>query len=555
MLVGLAIRDVVLIDRLDLAFDAGLSVLTGETGAGKSILLDALGLALGQRAEAGLVRGGAEQASVTAEFALEPDHPALARLAEQGIPIEGGLLLRRQLGKDGRSRAFVNDQPVSIGFLREIGERLVEIAGQAGQHSLIESATHRDLLDDFAGLAGPARATAERWTAWQAAMASRVAAEERLARARRDEAFLRHAVAELEALNPEAGEETRLADLRALLMNREKLVEAIVFARDRVAGDDSADHQIAQAQRRLDRLSDRAASQLAPVLAALDRAAGELADALHLLQSLLAELDSDPGKLERIEERLFALRALARKHDRMPADLPALHAEMTAALAALDDQSGGFAELARAEAAARSAYMAAAETLHAGRIKAAERLDRKVMAELKPLKLDRAAFRTRVERLADAQFGAQGLDRVTFEIATVPGMEPGPLGRIASGGELSRLMLALKVVLAAADPLPTLIFDEVDAGVGGATATAVGERLRRLAEALQVIVVTHSPQVAALGRHHWRVEKNDAKGGLKTAVKPLDRGGRREEIARMLSGARVTDEARAQAEKLMAGTQ
>lgn len=555
MLVGLAIRDVVLIDRLDLAFDAGLSVLTGETGAGKSILLDALGLALGQRAEAGLVRAGAEQASVTAEFVLEPTHPALKRLEEQGIPTEDRLLLRRQLGKDGRSRAFVNDQPISIGLLRELGDSLVEIAGQAGQHGLLETATHRDLLDEFGGHAALARDTAERWAAWQAAVAARVAAAERLARARRDEEFLRHAVAEFEALAPEAGEEPRLADQRALLMNREKLLEGITAARDLISGDGSADHQIAQAQRRLDRLAERAGAQLAPVLAALDRGTGELAEALHLLQSLLAELDSEPGKLERIEERLFALRALARKHDRAPEDLPALQAEMAAALASLDDQSGGFAELARTEATARSAYIAAAEKLREARLKAAGRLDRKVSAELKPLKLDRAAFRTRIEKLAEGQFGAQGLDRVAFEIATVPGAEPGPLGRVASGGELSRLMLALKVVLAAADPLPTLIFDEVDSGVGGATATAVGERLRRLAGELQVIVVTHSPQVAALGRHHWRVEKSDARGNLRTAVKPLDQGGRREEIARMLSGARVTDEARAQAEKLMAGTQ
>jgi DNA repair protein RecN (Recombination protein N) len=553
MLIALAIRDVVLVDRLDLAFDDGLSVLTGETGAGKSILLDALGLALGQRAEASLVRAGAEQASVTAEFALPEKHPVLAMLASQGLPAEPALLLRRQLGKDGRSRAFINDEPVSVGLLRAAGEALVEIAGQAGQHGLLEAALHRELLDGFGGLEREAAETAAAWKSWQDAAARRRDAEERLARARREEDFLRHAAAELAALKPEPGEAARLAEERALLMQGEKLVEALAAAQGHLGGEGSADHQLAKAQRRLERIAERVGGRLTPLLEALDRAAGELADATHQLRSLLAELDPDPARLERIEERLFALRGLARKHDRDPDALPALLEEMTAALADLDDQSGGFAELSRAEAAAKTAFLAAAEALHRARREAAGRFDKQVMAELPPLKLERAKFRTRVEKLPEGQASAQGLDRVAFEIATLPGVEPGPLGKIASGGELSRLMLALKVVLAAADPVPTLIFDEVDAGVGGATATAVGERLKRLAKKLQVIVVTHSPQVAALGRHHWRVEKTSARGGLRTAVEPLDARGRREEIARMLSGARVTDEARAAADKLMAG--
>jgi DNA repair protein RecN (Recombination protein N) len=553
MLIALAIRDVVLVDRLDLAFDDGLSVLTGETGAGKSILLDALGLALGQRAEASLVRAGAEQASVTAEFSLPEQHPVLAMLASQGLPAEPALLLRRQLGRDGRSRAFINDEPVSVGLLRATGEALVEIAGQAGQRGLLEAALHRELLDGFGGLEREAAETAAAWRSWQDAAARRSEAEERLARARREEDFLRHAAAELAALKPEPGEAARLAEERALLMQGEKLVEALAAAQGHLGGEGSADHQLAQAQRRLERIAERAGGRLTPLMEALDRAASELADATHQLRSLLAELDPDPARLERIEERLFALRGLARKHDRDPDALPALLADMTAALADLDDQSGGFAELSRAEAAARATYHAAAEALHRARRAAAGRFDKQVMAELPPLKLERAKFRTRVEKLPEGQASAQGLDRVAFEIATLPGVEPGPLGKIASGGELSRLMLALKVVLAAADPVPTLIFDEVDAGVGGATATAVGERLKRLAKKLQVIVVTHSPQVAALGRHHWRVEKTSARGGLRTAVEPLDARGRREEIARMLSGARVTDEARAAADKLMAG--
>jgi len=553
MLIALAIRDVVLIDRLDLAFDDGLSVLTGETGAGKSILLDALGLALGQRADAGLVRAGAEQASVTAEFELGPGHPLLKMLAGQGLPAESPLLLRRQLGKDGRSRAFINDEPVSVGLLRATGEALVEIAGQAGQHGLLEAGLHRELLDGFGGLGAETGATAVAWQAWEEATEKRRAAEARLSQARRDEEFLRHAATELAALKPEPGEAARLAEERALRMQGEKLVEALAAAEAHLAGEGSADQQIAQARRRLDRLAERAAGRLGPLLEALDRASTELADASHRLQSLLAELDSDPARLERIEERLFALRGLARKHERDPDALPALLEEMTASLAALDDQSGGFAELAATEAKARSDYLAAADALHKARVEAAARLDRQVMAELPPLKLERARFRTRIETLPEEQAGGHGLDRVAFEIATLPGVEPGPLGRIASGGELSRLMLALKVVLAGADPVPTLIFDEVDAGVGGATATAVGERLKRLARKLQVITVTHSPQVAALGRHHWRVEKKSARGALRTAVEALDAGGRREEIARMLSGARVTDEARAQADKLMAG--
>jgi DNA repair protein RecN (Recombination protein N) len=553
MLAGLAIRDVVLIDRLDLSFAPGLSVLTGETGAGKSILLDSLGLALGERADAGLVRPGAEQASVTAAFELPHDHPANAILAEQGLAVEATLILRRQLGSDGRSRAFVNDEPVSVGLLRRLGETLVEVASQASQHGLMDAATHRDLLDAFGGLEPAARRTGDAWNGWQSAKAAREAAEARLAAARRDEAFLRHAVAELEALKPAAGEETSLAAERTLLMNREKLGEALSAAHGALSGEGSADERLAQAQRRLDRIADKAGEQIQPVMAALDRAASELAEAVHALQSLAAALEADPGRLEKVEERLFALRELARKHNRPVEDLPALLAEMRAQLDALDDQSGGLAELSRREAAAEAAYRKAAEALAKARAEAARKLDRRVNAELAPLKLEKAVFRTRLEPLPEAQWGANGMERVQFEIATLPGVEPGPLAKIASGGELSRLMLALRVVLAGSDPISTLIFDEVDAGIGGATAAAVGERLKRLSEGLQVIVVTHSPQVAALGAHHWRVRKSLGKSP-RTAVEPLDADGRREEIARMLSGARVTDEARAAADRLMAGT-
>ncbi|HWA43414.1 MAG TPA: DNA repair protein RecN [Hypericibacter adhaerens] len=553
MLVGLAIRDVVLIDRLDLSFAPGLSVLTGETGAGKSILLDSLGLALGERADAGLLRPGAEQASVTAEFDLPASHPANALLAEQGLAVEPALILRRQLGRDGRSRAFVNDEPVSVGLLKRLGETLVEIASQASQSGLMDSATHRDLLDAFGSLRAASRQAAAHWQDWQGAKAAREAAEARLAAARRDEEFLRHAVTELAALRPEAGEETVLANERSMLMNREKLGEALTGALTAISGDGSADERLAQAQRRLDRIAEKAGDALQPVLAALDRAASELAEAVHALQSVAAALDADPGRLEKVEERLFALREQARKHNRAVEALPALLAEMEAQLEALDDQSGGLAELGRREADAGAAYRKSAEALSKGRGDAARKLDRRVNAELAPLKLEKALFRTRLEALPDAQWGPNGLERVHFEIATMPGAEPGPLGKVASGGELSRLMLALRVVLAGSDPVSTLIFDEVDAGVGGATAAAVGARLKRLADDLQVIVVTHSPQVAALGSHHWRVHKTLGKSP-RTEVEPLDDRGRREEIARMLSGAKVTDEARAAADRLMAGT-
>jgi DNA repair protein RecN (Recombination protein N) len=553
MLVGLAIRDVVLIDRLDLGFAPGLSVLTGETGAGKSILLDSLGLALGDRADTGLLRPGADQASVTAEFDLPASHPANALLAEQGLAVEPALILRRQVGRDGRSRAFVNDEPVSVGLLKRLGETLVEIASQASQSGLMDNATHRDLLDSFGALRAAARQTSTAWQEWQGAKAAREAAEARLAAARRDEDYLRHAVTELEALRPEAGEETALAGERSLLMNREKLGEALSGALAAISGDGSADERLAHAQRRLDRIADKTGETLRPVMAALDRAASELAEAMHALQSVAAALDADPKRLESVEERLFALREQARKHNRSVESLPALLAEMQTQLDSLNDQSGGLAELGRREADAAVAYRKAADGLAKGRAEAARKLDRRVNAELAPLKLDKALFRVRLEALPEAQWGAHGTERVHFEIATMPGAEPGPLGKVASGGELSRLMLALRVVLAGSDPVSTLIFDEVDAGVGGATAAAVGARLKRLSGDLQVIVVTHSPQVAALGIHHWRVRKSLGKNP-RTEVEPLDPGGRREEIARMLSGAKITDEARAAADRLMAGT-
>jgi DNA repair protein RecN (Recombination protein N) len=553
MLRRLSIRNVVLIDRLDLSFESGLSVLTGETGAGKSILLDALGLALGRRAESGLLRGGSEAATVSAEFALPAHHPVMALLEEQALPAETTLILRRQLGADGRSRAFVNDEPVSIGLLRRIGDALVEIAGQFESHGLLDPGTHGDLLDAFAGHGSEVAAVASGWRDWRNAFAAREAAEAQLVSARREEAFLRHAVAELTAMDPQPGEEALLAEERTRLMHAEKLGEAVEGALGELVGERGADSQLAGSQRRLDRIADKAGRTIEPAIAALERAANELAEAIRELQRAVVDLEADPRRLEAVEERLFAIRDLARKHGVEPDALAAHAASLAEKLAALDDEGGRLAALAKAEAAARETYRTAASALSKGRTTAAKKLDKAVNAELPHLKLERARFATGMERLEEASWTESGIDRIAFEIATNPGSEPGALAKIASGGELARFMLALKVVLAAADPVPTLVFDEVDAGIGGATAAAVGARLARLADAVQVLVVTHSPQVAARGHHHWRVEKRAKDSSALTMVEPLDAAGRREEIARMLSGARITDAARAQAEQLIAG--
>jgi DNA repair protein RecN (Recombination protein N) len=556
MLLNLSIRDIVLIDRLDLDVQAGLSVLTGETGAGKSILLDALGLALGSRTEAQLLRPGARQAAVSAEFAVAADHPVRTLLEEQGLPNDGNLIRRRQLGADGRSRAFVNDQAVGVALLRRIGESLVEIEGQFEQQRLLDVANHRAMLDAFAGLADQAAKVRGGWRQWRATAAARTEAEAALAQARRDEEYLRHAVAELRDVDPRTGEDAELTETRRLLSNREKVLEAAHAAFDELTGDRGADARVMAAQRRLDRIGpraggDKAGELTAPVIAALDRAAAEIADAADRLRRMVNDPELAPHRLAQIEERLFALRDLSRKHG-VPVDGLADHAaKLAAQLAALDDQSGRLARLTQAEAAARQAYATAAEELSKARAKAARKLDSAINTELPPLKLDRARFATRLEPLPESDWGENGLERVVFEVATNPGMPPGPLNRIASGGELSRFLLALKVVLAEADPVPTLVFDEVDSGVGGATAAAVGERLARLGQKLQVLVVTHSPQVAARTDQHWRVEKATVGKSVVTRLAVLDGQGRREEIARMLSGAKVTDEARAAADRLM----
>ncbi|HSV27995.1 MAG TPA: DNA repair protein RecN [Candidatus Omnitrophota bacterium] len=554
MLVSLSIRDVVLIEKLDLAFDGGLSVFTGETGAGKSILLDSLSLALGARADSGLVRHGAAQLTVIAEFDPPAIHPARALLAEQDIDTDGQpLLLRRVVTADGRSRAYVNDQAVSVGLLRKVGDELVEIHGQFDSHGLLDPTTHLPVLDAFGGLVQSRRAVKAAWDAWRAARNRRTEAEALLARAKAEEEDLRHAHDELASLAPKPGEEAELAQSRAVMMHGEKLLEAMNGAMAALAQRGEVEASLRSAQRLLERVADRAEGKLDGVIAALDRAAMEAAEAVGLLERASGEIDLDPRHLEKVEERLFALRSAARKHGVEVDGLADLMNSLARQLAALEGGGDDLARLAREEQAARAAYAEAARALSKARAEAAARLDKAVAGELPPLKLDKATFGTRVAPLDEGQWGPDGLDAVEFQVSTNPGAPAGSLGKIASGGELSRFMLALKVVLARTSSTPTMVFDEVDSGIGGAVAAAVGERLARLGEGLQVLVVTHSPQVAARGRQHYRVAKRDTSmGKVATSVEQLPDAARREEIARMLAGETITDQARAAAESLMA---
>jgi DNA repair protein RecN (Recombination protein N) len=556
MLRALSIRDVVLIDRLDLTFRPGLSVLTGETGAGKSILLDALGLALGARADSGLVRHGADQASVSAEFDLPAGHPALALLAGQGIDRDegGGLVLRRVLARDGRSRAFVNDQPASVSLLRQLGGLLVEIEGQFAEQGLLDPRTHRGTLDSFAGLEAHVAATRAAWRALADAEAALAAEERERTRLGVEETALRLALEELNALGPKAGEEEELASERSLLMNREQLVEAINAALAHLggAGERGAAQAIGQAERALAHVAAKASGRLDEALGALERARIEVAEAESALQSFGSSLDHDAGRLETVEERLFALRELARKHGVESAALSDFRDRLAAELSAYEGRAEDLPRLTRERDEARARYDAAARQLGRRRRKGAQDLDRRVAAELAPLKLDKAVFRTEIVELPPQEWSENGAERVAFLVSTNPAAPPAPIERVASGGELARFLLALKVVAAGEGAAETLVFDEVDRGIGGAVAAAVGERLDRLGERLQVLVVTHSPQVAARGRQHHRVQKATlGKTAVTVRVEALEGAERREEIARMLSGARITDEARAQAARLL----
>jgi len=561
MLQSLSIRDFVLIEKLDLTFTrdsrGGLGALTGETGAGKSILIDALSLALGARADSNAVRRGTAQASVAAAFDLSRDHAAHAILAEQGIDDEDVLTLRRAVGADGRVRAFVNDQPASVALLRRLGDTLVEIQGQMEQHGLLDVATHRASLDAFAGLDKQAATVRAAWQAWRTAEQARADAAAAAAAARRDEDFLRHAVKELETLAPKADDEEKLAAERQLMRAGTALGEAVAQALDELEqgqsqGKGGAVTALRAAHRLVERNVDKAAGRLDASLAVLERALSEATEAQAQLEAARDALEFDPNKLEKIEERLFALRAAARKHNVTVAELAPLTEKMIAQIAALDDGESGLKKLAAAAKDARAAYVVAAEAQAAARRKGATKLDKAVAAELGPLKLEKAKFVTEIVTLPEPDWSENGSDRVQFMVSTNPGTPPAPIARIASGGELSRFLLALKVCLAKVGEAATIVFDEVDSGIGGATAAAVGERLKRLAKDVQVLVVTHSPQVAAIADRHWLIRKTTTRTSASTDVLALDAKGRREEIARMLSGAEVTAEARAAADKLLA---
>ncbi|URW76178.1 DNA repair protein RecN [Sphingomonas donggukensis] len=551
MLTALAIRDVVLIEALDLDFTRGLGVLTGETGAGKSILLDALGLALGARADSGLVRHGATQASVAATFELPDDHAVASLMAQNGLDRDAGepLIIRRIVKADGGSRAFVNDQPASAGLLRELGRHLVEIHGQHDDRGLLAPAGHRALLDVFGKVDTGSVAVAHR--AWRDAEGVLAAARAEIATAARDRDWLEHAVSELDALAPEAGEEETLADRRRLMQRSEKIADDLSTIDTLVSDGEGGLSKLRQAARYLERVApDHPA--LADALGAIDRAIIEGAMAEHRLAEAARALSFDPRSLEDDEARLFELRAMARKHRVQPDDLAALADELRGRLERLDNGEAGLGALEADLAAKARAYEAAAAAVSAAREAAAERLDAVVATEFAPLKLDAARFRTQVARLPDDQWSASGRDRVEFLVSTNPGAPFAPLIKIASGGELSRFVLALKVALAEEGGAATLIFDEIDRGVGGAVASAIGDRLARLAQGAQLLVVTHSPQVAARGDGHFLIAKRHDGIVTRTGVRTLGDDERREEIARMLSGAEVTDEARAQAERLLA---
>src|SRR3954468_12004253 len=554
MLTRLSIRDIVLIERLDIEFSRGLAVLTGETGAGKSILLDAFALAHGGRGDAGLVRHGVEQGQVTAVFDVPKGHPASAILAANDFDDTGEMILRRVQLADGRSRAFINDQAISVQTLKAVGSALVEIHGQHDERALVDAATHRRLLDAFAGLDKDVAALEALWEARRAAHAALDAHRAAMERAAREADYLRHAADELKKLEPKDGEETGLAERRSTMMQGEKIATDLREARDAVSGDHSPMAGLSAAVRRLERRAGGAQALVEPAVKAIDAAINALEEADQHLAAALAAADFDPDELERIEERLFALRAASRKYSTAVDGLAALASKYAADVALIDAGAEQLKKLEAAAAEADKRYGAAAAKLSAARIKSAEKLNKAVNAELAPLKLERAKFSTQIES-DSASPGPHGFDRVEFWVQTNPGTRPGPLMKVASGGELARFLLALKVVLSDRGSAPTLVFDEIDTGVGGAVADAIGARLARLAGQVQVMAVTHAPQVAARADQHLLISKAALDKGKRVAtrVNTLAVEHRREEIARMLAGAEITAEARAAAERLLKG--
>ncbi|MDD3287406.1 MAG: DNA repair protein RecN [Alphaproteobacteria bacterium] len=550
MLTRLSIQDVVLIDKLVIDFADGLNVFTGETGAGKSILLDSLGLAIGERSDASLIRAGATQATVSAEF-TSPLPPSLKKLIdEQGLEAQDNLILRRIISKDGKSRAFMNDLPISIGLLKQIGENLLEIHGQSESHGLLNPSTHRGLLDAFAGTASLKAKTAEAYSKWKQAEIDYKNACNEHERAKSEEDFLRAAVSELNDLAPEDGECDRLAQQRTQLQHHEKIVEALQTAEQSLNEDQGASSALAKAGKALSRISDKA-TELAALLANIDRLAHEIDEASAQITRFLYDIESKPDTLQKIEDRFFALRAVARKHGVAPDALVETQKNLTDRLSLILDREDRFTALAKATVAAKHEYSQLADKLSATRKKAATGLMKQVMQELPSLKLEHARFIVEIDSLPEDKWSADGMDRISFIAATNPNTAPGPLHKVASGGELARFMLAIKVVLAAGNPVPVLVFDEVDAGIGGSTASAVGERLARLADDMQVFAVTHSPQVAARGTNHLRITKQQRGKFVITQATVLDMPSRVEEIARMLAGAQITEAARKAAVSLL----
>lgn len=550
MLSRLSIRDIVLIEKLDIDFLPGLSVLTGETGAGKSILLDALSLALGARGDAALVRHGAAQGQVIAVFDVPRNHPARALLAENAIEDDGDIILRRVQTADGRTRVFVNDQPSSVTLMRDIGQALVEIHGQHDERALVDPGAHRDLLDSFGGHLGAARATGEAWRYWRGYEQDLAKHRAKVEAAAREADYLRASVAELAKLDPQPGQETALAELRARMMRAEKIASEIHDAQDVLSGPSSPLPQLASLLRRLQRKVSEAPGLLDEVVKSLDEAMLSLDAAQSGVEAALRATEYDPQRLEKAEERLFSLRAASRKHSVAVDDLAQLRDTMAAYLADLDAGEERLHGLEKQAAAAREAYDISAAQLSSLRHAAATGLTRAVMAELPALKLERAEFIVEMTSEAENRM-EEGIDQVEFWVRTNPGTRPGPMMKVASGGELSRFLLALKVALADRGSAPTLVFDEIDTGVGGAVADAIGQRLARLSKRVQVLSVTHAPQVAARAATHFLISKSGGTDKVATGIAEMDRAARQEEIARMLAGATITDEARAAAERLL----
>ena len=553
MLHSLTVSNIVLIERLTLSFEGGLTVLTGETGAGKSILLDALGLALGSRADFRLIREGADAAHVSAVFRLEAGHPVWGRLAEADIPPEEELILRRRLKTDGKSSASINDVPVSAALLREVGDALVEIQGQFEGRGLLDTSTHITLLDRAADHDDILEKLKSGWENWLQAQRNLARAKQELEKARAEEEWLRDAVEQLDLLAPRSGEEDELSAERERLANVGRIGESLGVADDAIFGETGAQSTIGRALAALEKASSYAGGILDDAKSALERADAELAEAGTAISSAGHALESDPTRLQTVDDRLHEIRQQARKHDCSPDELAEIHARLAASLAGIEDSAGALAGLADNERQWRDYFRKIADVVAANRQQAASRLDAAVGAELAPLKLEGASFITAINDLPPEQFGPRGTQQVRFEASTNKGMKAGPIDRIASGGELARFLLALKVALEGDESGRTLIFDEVDSGVGGAVAAAVGERLARLGRTTQTLVVTHSPQVAAKGDQHMKIAKTATDSGVISGTEALDDNARTEEIARMLAGEEITAEARAAAQALREG--